>query len=341
MALIDERTIRVAAGRGGDGVVRFRHEKFREFGGPSGGDGGVGGDVYVIAVRDIMQLRAYQEGELFKAERGEDGRNNSQAGAGGASIDIKVPVGTVVEKVETGEVFELMYEGERVCVAGGGRGGHGNEQFKSSTDQAPKYAVPGMEGETATVKLTLKLIADAGFVGLPNAGKSSLLNALTNASAKVGNYPFTTLDPNLGAFYGYILADIPGIIEGASEGRGLGTKFLKHITRTRALIHCVSCEEEDVCAVYDVIRAELGQYDTKLLSIPELIVLTKNDVVDEAAYAQLRSRLAEHTGQAIEVVSIIDDVALSAFSARLSVFLAQHTPSATMGAEARAPGESD
>lgn len=330
MALIDERTIKVEAGRGGDGVVRFRHEKFREFGGPAGGDGGVGGDVYLVAVRDIMQLRAYQEGETFKAERGEDGRNNSQAGRGGNSLSITVPTGTVIEKVETGEVFELITEGERVLVARGGHGGHGNEQFKSSTDQSPRYAVPGQEGEKATLKLTLRLIADAGFVGAPNAGKSSLLNALTNASAKVGAYPFTTLDPNLGAFHGYILADIPGLIEGASSGRGLGTKFLKHISRTSGIIHCISSEEEDPMNTYDTVRREMGAHDETLLGIPELVVLTKSDMLDEATSACLVTTLSEHVGSAVRLVTILDDGALASFGSDLSKFLARHIPSGSM-----------
>ena len=330
MALVDERTIIVEAGKGGDGVVRFRHEKFREFGGPAGGDGGVGGDVYLVAVRDIMQLRAYQEGETLKAQAGEDGRKNSETGAGGRPLRLNVPVGTVAHKVETGESFELLYEGQEVLIARGGNGGHGNEHFKSATDQAPRYAVPGQLGERATLKLTLKLIADVGFVGLPNAGKSSLLNALTNASAKVGAYPFTTLDPNLGAFHGYVLADIPGLIEGASLGRGLGIKFLKHIARTHVLVHCVASDEPDVCATYDTVRAELGKYDSALLSIPELVILTKSDLHTADECERIRAMFSEHVTNEVVSVSILDDASVATLAARLSAFLAQHVPSGTM-----------
>ncbi|MFA6095656.1 MAG: GTPase, partial [Candidatus Paceibacterota bacterium] len=227
MAFVDEVTFHARAGRGGSGVVRWLHEKGKEYMGPAGGNGGKGGDVYVEAVRDIGILHGYRNIKLFEAEKGGDGGKKSMDGKTGEDLVLKLPVGSVVTNLDTLQSFDLLKEGERVLVLKGGRYGLGNEHFKGSTNQRPEMTTEGRVGEEADFHIELRLVVDAGFVGFPNAGKSSLLNALTNAKAKVAAYQFTTLEPNLGDLYGFILADIPGLIEGASEGKGLGDKFLR------------------------------------------------------------------------------------------------------------------
>ncbi len=243
MAFIDEIEISVKAGRGGDGVVRWRHEKFKEFGGPSGGDGGHGGNVYVKAVRDVHLLHRYRTKKVFQAERGEAGGKNSLHGHDGKDLDILLPIGSVITNIETNKKISLRSESERILLLRGGAGGRGNESFKSSTNQTPYESTLGAPGSKGTFFIEIELIADIGLIGLPSAGKSSLLNALTSAHAKVGDYPFTTLEPNLGECFGYILCDIPGLIEGASRGVGLGHKFLRHIKRTKMLVHLISVEK--------------------------------------------------------------------------------------------------
>ena len=218
---IDELTLFLKAGRGGDGVVRWRHEKGKEYSGPSGGNGGKGGDVYALAVRDIGILSAYRNVKLIEAGVGADGAKDLKQGKSGKDVEVKLPVGSRLTNLSTGHSLELLKDGERVLILQGGRGGLGNEHFKSSINVRPKESTPGVPGEEAEFKIELLLVADVGIIGLPNAGKSSLLNTLTKAHSKVGDFPFTTLEPALGSFYGYILADIPGLIEGASEGRGL------------------------------------------------------------------------------------------------------------------------
>ncbi len=288
MAFIDEIKIYAEAGRGGNGVVRFRQEKFIPKGGPSGGDAGRGGNFYVKAVRDVHILLKYKAKKSFIAGRGEDGGSQSLHGKNGEDFILELPVGSIITREETGEKWQLTKEGEQVLLLKGGFGGFGNEHFKSSTNTTPREANVGGEGEKGNFKIELELFADIGFVGLPNAGKSSLLNALTNAEAKVGDYPFTTLDPNLGDFYGYIIADIPGLIEGASEGKGLGVKFLRHVKRTKMLAHLVSFENKNMMKSYKEIRRELAKYDKKLdlgeeglSDKKEIIILTKVDVVED------------------------------------------------------------
>lgn len=288
MAFIDELNIYAEAGRGGNGVVRWRQEKFVPKGGPAGGDGGRGGDFFVVAVRDVHILSKYRAKKNFIAGRGEDGGNKSLHGKSGADYILELPIGSIISNIQTDEKWQLMKEGEKILLLKGGYGGFGNEHFKSSTNTTPKESREGHEGESGDFKIELELFADIGLVGLPNAGKSSLLNALTNAQAKIGDYPFTTLDPNLGDFYGYIVADIPGIIEGASNGKGLGVKFLRHIKRTKMLAHLVSFENVNMMKSYKEIRRELEKYDKKLdlgdegLSLKkEIIILTKSDVVDD------------------------------------------------------------
>ena len=227
MAFIDEIKIHAEAGNGGDGVVRWRQEKFVPKGGPAGGDGGRGGDFYVLAVRDLNILSKYKAKKEFEAGRGEDGGNKSLHGANGTDFFLELPVGTTITNLETSEQWQLLTAGQKELLLKGGYGGFGNEHFKKSTNTTPMESNRGQEGEKGNFQIELELFADIGLVGLPSAGKSSLLNAMTNAEVKVGDYAFTTLDPNLGDFYGYIIADLPGLIEGASEGKGLGVKFLK------------------------------------------------------------------------------------------------------------------
>src|SRR3990167_7398536 len=301
MAFIDEMKISAAAGRGGNGVVRWRQEKFIPRGGPAGGDGGRGGDFHILAVRDVHILSKYKAKKEFSADRGEDGGNKSLHGKAGEDFFLELPIGSIVTNLDTDETWQLTEEGQKFLILKGGYGGFGNEYFKSSTNTTPKESRPGQEGEKGNFKIELELFADFGLIGLPNAGKTSLLNALTNAGARVGDYAFTTLDPNLGDFYGYIIADIPGLIEGASEGKGLGVKFLRHIKRTKMLAHLVSFDPEletssqygagnkSMMARYKEVRKELVKYDKKLklgkeeglAEKEEIIILTKNDMVNE------------------------------------------------------------
>lgn len=313
MAFIDEMTVHVRAGRGGNGVVRWLHEKFKEFGGPSGGDGGRGAHVYVKAVRDTTQLARYKNIKEFNAPNGEAGGNNSKHGSNGDDMYINVPVGSVITNKSTKEVYKLNQEGEEIQILKGGNGGLGNERFKSSTNQTPEEWTPGKNGEEADFYIEVELIADAGLVGLPNAGKSSLLNALTKAQAKIGAYQFTTLEPNLGALYNYILADIPGLIEGASEGRGLGHKFLRHIKRTKMLFHCISLEHEtaeEIQRVYKTIRKELEDYHPDMVLKKEVILLTKSDVYTPAVLtekvAEIKKKIVEWKNKEVLTVSVYD-----------------------------------
>lgn len=320
MAFVDEIKLHMKAGDGGNGVVRWRHEKFHEYGGPSGGDGGNGGDVYIIGVRDRSVLAEYRHDPEFFAERGEDGGNKNMYGANGEDITVKLPIGSVVTNTMTGESFELLVEGETKKLLAGGRGGKGNVRFKSSVNRSPEESTPGRAGEEAEFHIELRLIADAGFIGLPNAGKTTLLNAVTRAGAKTGNYAFTTLEPNLGDLMGHILADIPGLIEGASEGKGLGHKFLRHITRTRLLIHCVSLESENPMKDYQTVREELGAFDKSLLEKREIIVLTKSDMVDPTVVEKMTKEFSKYADTIIPV-TILDDAIMKKFRETLLRFL--------------------
>ncbi len=317
MAFVDELKILARAGKGGDGVVRWLHLKGREYSGPAGGNGGNGGDVFIRAVRDISLLGRYRGSKKFEAESGNDGESLNCDGKAGKDLIIDLPVGSIVRNDTTGEVHELLHDGEQKLVLKGGRGGAGNAVFKSSVNTSPMESTPGINGEEAMLHIELRLIASAGLIGLPNAGKSSLLNALTGAGAKVGSYAFTTLDPNLGAFYGFILADIPGLIEGASTGKGLGSKFLRHIARTELLLHCISLESEHPMEDYKTVRAELTNFEgAELQDKPEVIVLTKSDTKDAKEIEKLAKEFKK-LDRDVWTVSILDDAQVKELGDRL------------------------
>jgi GTP-binding protein len=323
MAFVDEAKIRVQSGKGGDGVIRWLRTKETARGGPSGGDGGKGGDVILVGVRDIAALSQFRFQKKFRAEDGEAGKNELKQGAMGADMILKVPVGTLVRLLKTGEEYEITKEDERITLFRGGKAGLGNARFRSSTNQNPFERTVGREGKGGDIQLTLKLIADAGLIGLPNAGKSSLLNALTRAKAKVGDYPFTTLGPNLADFYGKILADIPGLIEGASSGRGLGIKFLKHVERTGILLHLVSAEQDDPLAAYREVHKEIEAFGHGLSEKKEIVILSKIDLVEPDICETKMKLLAKETGGEVLSVSITDPKSLKSFAGKLTKILAK------------------
>ncbi|WP_127520713.1 GTPase ObgE [Mesorhizobium sp. Z1-4] len=308
MKFLDQAKVYVRSGDGGAGSVSFRREKFIEFGGPDGGDGGRGGDVWVEAVDGLNTLIDYRYQQHFKAKTGVHGMGRNRTGAKGADVTLKVPVGTQVfaEDNET-LICDLTEVGERVCIAKGGNGGFGNQHFKSSTNQAPRRANPGLPGEELTIWLRLKLIADAGLVGLPNAGKSTFLATVTAAKPKIADYPFTTLHPNLGVVRidarEFVLADIPGLIEGAHEGVGIGDRFLGHVERTAVLLHLVSAREEDPAAAYRTIRRELEAYGHGLIDKPEILALSQVDLLDGEMRAERVAALQKEAGRAPMLLS--------------------------------------
>jgi len=289
MKFVDEAYIDIAAGDGGNGCVSFRHEKYKEFGGPNGGDGGRGGHVYAVADPNLNTLVDFRFSRRHEAKRGQHGMGSDMFGAAGDDVTLKMPVGTIMTDAETGEVmFELLKPGDVVTIAKGGDGGFGNMRFKSAINRAPRQKTPGWPGEKFSLKLELKVLADVGLLGMPNAGKSTLIAAISNARPKIADYPFTTLHPNLGVVrvgpeQSFVVADVPGLIEGASEGAGLGHLFLRHLQRTRLLLHIVDVapfdEGVDPVAQAKAIVAELKKYDAGLFNKPRWLVLNKLDMV--------------------------------------------------------------
>jgi len=336
--LVDQVKISVVAGDGGDGRVSFRPPRK----GPDGGDGGKGGNVYLVGIDDLYGLRLYTARYKFEAEDGQGGMRLYKHGANGEDLYLKVPIGVLVEDINTGEAWEIV-DTEPILICKGGNGGYGNNRFKSSTNVAPKQWNPGRPGQSRELLLTLKLIADIGFVGLPNAGKSSLLKALTNADPKIGAYQFTTVSPNLGVMSGNeksdsqmgdtnmeskiavkdnrkILADIPGLIEGASMGKGLGHDFLRHIEKVDLIVHCVSAESDDVVSDYQMVARELKRHASQLVDKVSLVALTKVDLQENSVVDEMRKMLSEETGYDVVTVSIYEPVSIMSLKKLLMSF---------------------
>jgi GTP-binding protein len=309
MKFLDQAKIHIRSGDGGAGCVAFRREKFIEYGGPNGGDGGKGGDVWIEAASDLNTLIDYRYQQHFKAKTGGHGMGKDRHGANGADVVLKAPVGTeVYDEERESLIADLTEPGQRVLLARGGNGGWGNARFKSSVNQAPRRANPGEPGEERTLRLRLKLIADAGLIGLPNAGKSTFLAAVSAAAPKIAAYPFTTLHPNLGVVNlsegeRFVLADIPGLIEGASEGAGLGARFLGHIERCAVLLHLVDATQEKVGAAYKTVRRELEAYGAGLEEKPELVALNKIDALTDDEIKKKRETLRKAAGKRVFLVS--------------------------------------
>lgn len=306
--IVDDVTISVSGGNGGKGMVAFNKIPMHQ--GPAGGDGGDGGSVYAEGVTDLGTLMQFRHVKRVQAEHGEHGKAQFNDGHNGVDAVIMVPVGTVIHDLSDGTATEVTHVGERVRIARGGRGGTGNYKFRSSTNTTPYEATSGTPGEEKEIRLELKMIADVGLIGLPNAGKSSLISELTDAKSKVGNYQFTTLEPHLGVYYGVILADIPGLIGGASSGKGLGTKFLRHIERTRVLFHLVSLESEDPFMDYQIVRGELEGYGNELPIKPERVFLTKADDAEDEHIANTIRTFAKE-GISAQPISILDRASLA------------------------------
>lgn len=302
--LIDEVRIKAIAGKGGDGVVAF--DKIKMSLGPTGGRGGNGGSVYFQGISDVFALRKYRHKKEYLASNGKNGRGNRSDGPMGKDLFLTVPIGTIIRNIKNGKIFEITQSGEKFLVAKGGLGGRGNFFFRSSKNTSPQEFEKGKMGEEFDFELELRLIADAGLIGLPSVGKSSLLNELTATDVKVGEYHFTTLEPNLGAMKDIIIADIPGLIEGASSGKGLGIKFLRHIQRTKILLHCLSFESENMLEDYRIIRKELEKYNPELLLKKEIIVLTKSDLAKKEILFEKVKYIEKQTGKKVLAVSIHD-----------------------------------
>ncbi|KXK08122.1 MAG: GTPase ObgE/CgtA [Microgenomates bacterium OLB22] len=314
--VIDELELQIKAGDGGPGRVSFRREKYVPRGGPDGGNGGDGGSVYVKAVSDLGALSRYRHHPEILGESGEPGGVRLKTGKDGQDVTFVVPVGSILTDIESGETWDLDVPDKTILLAQGGKGGKGNTEFKSSTRQTPDYAQKGTTGQKRIIRVDLQYIAQIGLIGLPNAGKSTLLNVLTNAQVKAAGYPFTTLEPNLGDLHGVIVADIPGLIEGAHEGKGLGIRFLKHIRRTRLLVHCIDCTTRDPVRDYVTIRSELAHFDSDLLEKPEIILLTKTDEV-EAKEVEKIAKLFTKKRHIVYNYSALDDESVQELTKQL------------------------
>ncbi|MDJ0723636.1 MAG: GTPase ObgE [Prochloraceae cyanobacterium] len=311
MQFIDLAEIEVEGGKGGDGIVAFRREKYVPAGGPAGGNGGRGGSVILVAANRLQTLLDFKYARHFKADNGKRGGPNNCTGASGSDRILEVPCGTVVYDADTDEAIgDLVANGDKICVAAGGKGGLGNKHFLSNRNRAPEHALPGLEGENRRLRLELKLLAEVGIVGLPNAGKSTLIAALSSARPKIADYPFTTLVPNLGVVRkptgdGTVFADIPGLIEGASAGVGLGHDFLRHIERTRLLLHLIDLTAEDAIADYQTIQAELAAYDRPLSQKVQIIALNKLDAISEQTQQETIAKLRKITSDPIFSISAV------------------------------------
>ena len=322
MKFLDQVKIYVKAGDGGSGSPSFRREKFIEFGGPDGGDGGKGGSVILKSERNLNTLIDFRYQQHFKAKRGGDGKGKNQTGRGGENLYLKVPVGTqVFEEDNKTLIFDFKEENEEYVVAVGGKGGFGNTRFKSSTNRAPKKFTKGTKGEDYWIWLQLKTIADIGIIGLPNAGKSSLLAAITSATPKIANYKFTTLNPNLGvAVYDdkeITLADIPGLIEGAHEGVGLGIKFLKHIERCKSLLHMIDITEDDLKKSYSQVRKELKNYSKDLLKKDEIVVLNKIDLLNDKEVKKIKDNFLKKYKVKLITLSTLNKKSISDIKSKI------------------------
>ena len=322
MKFLDQVKIYIKAGDGGSGSPSFRREKFIEFGGPDGGDGGKGGSVILKSERNLNTLIDYRYQQHHKAERGTDGAGKKRTGRNGKNLYLKVPVGTqVFEEDNKTLIFDFKKQGEEFVVANGGKGGLGNVRFKSSTNRAPRKFTKGKAGENFLIWLQLKTIADIGIVGLPNAGKSSLLSAITSATPKIANYKFTTLNPNLGmAVYDnkeITIADIPGLVEGAHKGIGLGIKFLKHIERCKTLLHLIDITENDLEKTYIKIRNELKNYSKDLLKKKEIIVLNKIDLIDKIEVKKILDKFLKNKKSEVITLSVLNKKSVSKIKAKL------------------------
>ena len=328
---IDRAKIKVKAGDGGNGVTAFRREKFVPRGGPSGGDGGVGGDVWIESDEGLNTLLHLRYNPEHKAERGRHGEGSNRSGKDGESATVRIPVGTQVYDAETNELlFDFTEAGQRYLAAKGGKGGWGNAHFATPTKRAPKYHYNGRPGQERELQLELKLIADVALVGLPNAGKSTLISVISAAKPKIADYPFTTIEPNLGVvdmgdFNTFVVADIPGLIEGASEGAGLGDRFLRHIERTKLILHLVDVSSgiEDIKEAYRSINRELKKYDPKLASRPQIVVATKIDALDEPERLEELKAIAEKDGREFFAISSATGNGVDKLVARTSVLLNQ------------------
>jgi GTP-binding protein len=318
--IVDDIKITVQAGHGGSGIVAF--SKIKGMKGPMGGNGGFGGSVFLEGVADLGALRQFRFKKDYQADDGENGRSGLHDGANAEDLTLLVPVGTVCHNLINGKDVEITKIGQRELVAKGGKGGKGNWFFRSSTNTTPLQFQPGKPGEYFELRLELKMIADVGFIGLPNVGKSSLLNELTKANAKVANYPFTTLEPNLGVYYDLILADIPGLIEGASTGKGLGIKFLRHIERTKVLFHFVSADSANPLQDYKTVRNELETYSDLLLQKPEYIFLSKSDAIEKTVISKIK-REFKKIGKEIVPTSIIDPGSIEAVKKILNTLISE------------------
>lgn len=305
--LTDDVKIRVSAGKGGAGSVSFNRNMMML--GPTGGSGGRGASIYAEGISDLGALNQFRFKKDVHGDDGKDGRGQFRDGPDGSDLILKMPVGTVIHNLTKNESIEITKVGEKVLIAKGGNGGKGNFLFRSAKNTSPKRFQEGLAGENFELRLELKMIADVGFIGLPNIGKSSLLNELTNAQSKVANYRFTTLEPNLGVYYGLILADIPGLIEGASEGKGLGIKFLKHIERTKILFHFISADSENLISDYEIIRKELAEHNAELLEKPEHIIISKIDTISEKELKE-KIKSLKKLKKEITPISILDEKSL-------------------------------